>query len=68
MVRTYENIRYKLTTNSKDVNCLFMKCYHCNAKGHIAIHCPFFEEVKGNLNRKYNRPKVDAEEIEFQRL
>ena len=50
VVKTYENIRFKLLQNKVegkklDVNSLFMKCYNCHQKGHIAIDCPFFDEI-----------------------
>ena len=48
-IRTYEEMREKLTMNQVDpknkYDPLFLKCYHCHAKGHIAIDCDFFHQI-----------------------
>ena len=33
---------------------LYIQCYRCQGKGHIAINCKFFGEIKGNMKPKRN--------------
>ena len=51
-VRTYEQMRFNLIAEPKNLLPLFIKCYHCHCKGHIAINCDFFNHIKGNLSKK----------------
>jgi hypothetical protein len=48
-VKNYEQIRFSILENPKNYAPLYLKCYHCQLKGHIAIHCDFFSHIKGNL-------------------
>lgn len=51
-VNTYEQIRFQLHQNPTDYSPLFLKCYRCHERGHIATQCEFFSEIKGNLIKK----------------
>jgi len=51
-VKVYEDLRYKLIENPKNFTPLYLKCYHCQLKGHIAIDCDFYQHIKGNLTNQ----------------
>ena len=52
-VLKYESFRYKLSfKNQTDYSMLYIECYRCKGKGHIAINCKFFGEIKGNMKPK----------------
>jgi len=50
----YEEIRFMMRENPNDYTPLHLKCYHCHGRGHIAIQCEYFDEIKGNLNKKFS--------------
>ena len=39
----------ELIASPNDYSPLFLKCFQCNMKGHIAIDCKYFNMIKGNL-------------------
>ena len=67
-VNTYEQIRFELHQNPTDYSPLFLKCYRCHERGHIATQCEFFSEIKGNLIKKKNINLEDIREQEAMRI
>ena len=55
--------------NPNDYTPLHLKCYHCHGRGHIAIQCEYFDEIKGNLNKKFmsNREQKLNQDTEKQK-
>jgi hypothetical protein len=47
---------------------LFLKCYRCHERGHIATQCEFFAEIKGNLIKKKQINIENIREKEAQRI
>ena len=51
-IKKYEDIRKRLTDDPDNFKPLFIKCYRCGEKGHIATKCILFDDWKGNLLKK----------------
>lgn len=51
-IKRYEDIRKRLTDDPDNFKPLFIKCYRCGEKGHIATKCILFDDWKGNLLKK----------------
>ena len=65
--QNYEEVRLKLIKNPNEYTPLFLNCYRCHSKGHIAIQCDFFYEIEGNLEKRdlqQNIKKKKKEESE----
>mmetsp|Transcript_17945 Transcript_17945/g.27752 ORF Transcript_17945/g.27752 Transcript_17945/m.27752 type:complete len:81 (+) Transcript_17945:1308-1550(+) len=57
-LKKYEELRFKLSRNPTNYAPLFIKCYRCHKKGHIALQCDFFFEIEGNLVHKDIQTKM----------
>jgi hypothetical protein len=45
----YENLRYQFQQSPGNLCPLFVRCYWCEGKGHVATSCKFFGDIRGNM-------------------
>ena len=56
IVTKYESLRYRIAQDPKNFDPLYIRCYWCQGKGHIATNCDFFEDIRGNMKRDQQDP------------
>ena len=57
-VKTLQKIRR--TVNAKNYKLLQLHCYVCDAKEHIAIDCPEFNTIEGNIRNYFEKRRIES--------
>jgi hypothetical protein len=57
-MKTLEKIRK--TVNDDNYKFLKLQCYVCDVKDHIAINCPEFGTIEGNIRNYFEKRKQES--------